>query len=351
MRGKGRVANLRNGSSGITPAYAGKSLCDQLGVQVRRDHPRLCGEKKHRTYIDSKVKGSPPPMRGKASGFRPLLPVTRITPAYAGKRYKPEKRQGCRQDHPRLCGEKRFAFQSRTQLRGSPPPMRGKVITTFGLPLSYRITPAYAGKSYRKPQILRMWQDHPRLCGEKKSQRRNKINFKGSPPPMRGKVMMRIPEGANVGITPAYAGKRDCGIFRCRCIWDHPRLCGEKATRQQRKVKKIGSPPPMRGKVPIHDTVFFHVGITPAYAGKSMELSSNIMVSKDHPRLCGEKASTKAWELWGTGSPPPMRGKGSSTAAYRTAQGITPAYAGKSESFNDILYTLRDHPRLCGEKV
>ena len=82
-----------------------------------------------------------------------------------------------------------------------------------------------------------------------------------------------------------------------------------------------------------------------------MELSSNIMVSKDHPRLCGEKASTKAWELWGTGSPPPMRGKGSSTAAYRTAQGITPAYAGKSESFNDILYTLRDHPRLCGEKV
>ena len=31
--------------------------------------------------------------------------------------------------------------------------------------------------------------------------------------------------------------------------------------------------------------------------------------------------------------------------------GITPAYAGKSESFNDILYTLRDHPRLCGEKV
>ena len=30
--------------------------------------------------------------------------------------------------------------------------------------------------------------------------------------------------------------------------------------------------------------------ITPAYAGKSMELSSNIMVLKDHPRLCGEKA-------------------------------------------------------------
>ena len=151
----------------ITPAYAGKSIQLSSYGQGDWDHPRLCGEKKHRTYIDSKVKGSPPPMRGKASGFRPLLPVTRITPAYAGKRYKPEKRQGCRQDHPRLCGEKRFAFQSRTQLRGSPPPMRGKVITTFGLPLSYRITPAYAGKSGLRSKVERNYGDHPRLCGEK----------------------------------------------------------------------------------------------------------------------------------------------------------------------------------------
>ena len=86
----------------------------------------------------------------------------------------------------------------------------------------------------------------------------------------------------------------------------------------------------MRGKEQMRGMSGIFYRITPAYAGKSMELSSNIMVSKDHPRLCGEKASTKAWELWGTGSPPPMRGKGSSTAAYRTAQGITPAYAGKS---------------------
>ena len=168
--------------------------------------------------------------------------------------------------------------------------MRGKGVDAYRFYKNRRITPAYAGKSDNKVGEIAEWEDHPRLCGEKDSPLLNSTLILGSPPPMRGKA----------------------------------------ATRQQRKVKKIGSPPPMRGKVPIHDTVFFHVGITPAYAGKSMELSSNIMVSKDHPRLCGEKASTKAWELWGTGSPPPMRGKGSSTAAYRTAQGITPAYAGKS---------------------
>ena len=168
--------------------------------------------------------------------------------------------------------------------------MRGKGVDAYRFYKNRRITPAYAGKSDNKVGEIAEWEDHPRLCGEKSVLVMRAESPLGSPPPMRGKA----------------------------------------ATRQQRKVKKIGSPPPMRGKVPIHDTVFFHVGITPAYAGKSMELSSNIMVSKDHPRLCGEKASTKAWELWGTGSPPPMRGK----AGYRSRNfltfRITPAYAGKS---------------------
>ena len=46
-----------------------------------------------------------------------------------------------------------------------------------------------------------------------------------------------------------------------------------------------------------------------------------------------------------------MRGKVSTSAKHTLSTGITPAYAGKSEPFNDILYTLRDHPRLCGEKI
>ena len=147
---------------------------------------------------------------------------------------------------------------------------------------------------------------------------------------MRGKELFPVALKLLLGITPAYAGKSLSKLKGSLKRGDHPRLCGEKAKNPVRYSCKLGSPPPMRGKVGNGLKSNFIHGITPAYAGKSMELSSNIMVSKDHPRLCGEKASTKAWELWGTGSPPPMRGKGSSTAAYRTAQGITPAYAGKS---------------------
>ena len=109
-----------------------------------------------------------------------------------------------------------------------------------------------------------------------------------------------------------------------------PRLFGEKQFGAPNPDVTQGSPPPMRGKDREPADTGCTDGITPAYAGKSSNTRHSFFPRWDHPRLCGEKASTKAWELWGTGSPPPMRGKGSSTAAYRTAQGITPAYAGKS---------------------
>ena len=50
--------------------------------------------------------------------------------------------------------------------------------------------------------------DHPRLCGEKGGTFKSVINGAGSPPPMRGKVITRDDEGTVMRITPAYAGKR-----------------------------------------------------------------------------------------------------------------------------------------------
>ena len=73
--------------------------------------------------------------------------VQRITPAYAGKRFQPDRLQVCRRDHPRLCGEKYRVGQIFQLALGSPPPMRGKVVDSVGQPIARRITPAYAGKS------------------------------------------------------------------------------------------------------------------------------------------------------------------------------------------------------------
>ena len=85
MRGKGVHAEPSAAVIGITPAYAGKSSC---GGQTRfpcRDHPRLCGEKLKRQIESKQLKGSPPPMRGKGMRTIKAFPDRRITPAYAGK--------------------------------------------------------------------------------------------------------------------------------------------------------------------------------------------------------------------------------------------------------------------------
>ena len=66
---------------------------------------------------------------------------------------------------------------------------------------------------------------------------------------MRGKdetISIYIDE---VGITPAYAGKRSVRDGVVVFVWDHPRLCGEKDNYILEAAFLSGSPPPMRGKV------------------------------------------------------------------------------------------------------
>ena len=71
---------------------------------------------------------------------------------------------------------------------------------------------------------------------------------------------------------------------------------------------------------------------------------------KDHPRLCGEKLDVENNAEAKAGSPPPMRGKGYTTAAESEENRITPAYAGKSTAAQCTGNHIEDHPRLCGEK-
>ncbi len=155
---------------------------------------------------------------------------------------------------------------------GSPPPMRGKAFSKANGNADLGITPAYAGK-VMNPKI------------RKEEQR----------------------------ITPAYAGKRLDRVFGWRGVRDHPRLCGEKFTGLTKyRVRK---------------------GITPAYAGKREMHIHSFRILWDHPRLCGEKAIKSASHSFIAGSPPPMRGKAASKPLTDTFSRITPAYAGKREAW------------------
>ena len=67
----------------------------------------------------------------------------------------------------------------------------------------------------------------------------------------------------------------------------------------------------MRGKVDSMYEVGFQSRITPAYAGKRLWRLVEAGSARDHPRLCGEKDLLVVQPC--------------------TADGITPAYAGKSD--------------------
>ena len=46
---------------------------------------------------------------------------------------------------------------------------------------------------------------------------------------MRGKGVPLLLVPVRLGITPAYAGKRELNVTPNRLLGDHPRLCGEKS--------------------------------------------------------------------------------------------------------------------------
>ena len=167
--------------------------------------------------------------------------------------------------------------------------MRGKVCHPHLKKPFPGITPACAGKRVSRFVFGILFQDHPRMCGEKRGP-------------------LHRPEGA-LWITPACAGKRGCADLTADAPRDHPRMCGEKMCQWRRSLKLGGSPPRMRGKVQ---------GLRPC-----------TLV---------------------TGSPPRMRGKDDPAHPVAAPAGITPAYAGKSCPFLRRTSPRRDHPRVCGEK-
>ena len=135
--------------------------------------------------------------------------------------------------------------------------MRGKEKFANTPDHCFRITPAYAGKSFPWSRKCCPVTDHPRLCGEKPASSSLVMFQPGSPPPMRGKEKARTRSTPRRRITPAYAGKS--------------------FERLGKKLCRVGSPPPMRGKVfPVPPQVLER-RITPAYAGKSQQNTSTTL--------------------------------------------------------------------------
>ena len=110
--------------------------------------------------------GSPPRVRGTASGKDIFSLPVRITPACAGNRLLRFGQCAAGRDHPRVCGEQ-FSGEDAHEVRvGSPPRVRGTESGAGMIGQGNRITPACAGNRWLHATYEPKRKDHPRVCGE-----------------------------------------------------------------------------------------------------------------------------------------------------------------------------------------
>ena len=192
----------------ITPACAGKTRHALIECFYPRDHPRVCGENSFERRQTLLYRGSPPRVRGKPCKMFGITYPLGITPACAGKTLSGIRNDRFCGDHPRVCGENPLVNDVREAVMGSPPRVRGKLLTSaFGW-LIVGITPACAGKTCQVWLMPAAHRDHPRVCGE----------------------------------NGTFARQSNVSEL------DHPRVCGENPYPKDLERYSTGSPPRVRGK-------------------------------------------------------------------------------------------------------
>ena len=173
--------------------------------------------------------------------------------------------------------------------------------------------------------------------------------FTGSSPRVRGKPPGRGVARAAMGLIPARAGKT-LQVSEPRMPSSaHPRACGENARRSGLTTADDGSSPRVRGKRPGGLLGRDPRGLIPARAGKTCPASCRSRPPSAHPRACGENYPQRPASHVVEGSSPRVRGKPARSVGPEPPSGLIPARAGKTSQPTHRRAASSAHPRACGE--
>ena len=251
----------------------------------------MCGEHLSRPLMMLAPAGSSPHVRGALSTPEVEFPARGIIPACAGSTAPTSCHLRRGRDHPRMCGE--HIVQSVTSIcaPGSSPHVRGAPTTQGIVGDTYGIIPACAGSTGRIYAGLQQAGDHPRMCGEHNPSDDSHVDASGSSPHVRGAPPVFRPPVSTLGIIPACAGSTAGLAERIVCCRDHPRMCGEHKEPEAQAFVKRGSSPHVRGAPSANAWTSSPRGIIPACAGSTQTRQTRHPKQWDHPRMCGEHAS------------------------------------------------------------
>ena len=166
----------------------------------------MCGEHLFTVAVAMFDAGSSPHVRGAREG--PSEPERHggIIPACAGSTSFAMSRLIHHRDHPRMCGEHRSQLRICAPVEGSSPHVRGARDALSRPRSPAGIIPACAGSTSTRPSWSARQRDHPRMCGEHVAADGQAVAFQGSSPHVRGAHTMQGTACSLLGIIPACAG-------------------------------------------------------------------------------------------------------------------------------------------------
>ncbi|PKU92721.1 hypothetical protein CQR47_0570 [Bifidobacterium thermophilum] len=268
----------------------------------------MCGEHFHDEIRSGRDEGSSPHVRGTPPQRGTEADPRRIIPACAGNTNTPRAWSLGSRDHPRMCGEHPSLIAALIAVLGSSPHVRGTLLLTLSVPSVTGIIPACAGNTAHRPNNTCCTRDHPRMCGEHAANAFVYASEKGSSPHVRGTPNDNTSVSMVSGIIPACAGNTANLIVIVRLFRDHPRMCGEHGANDIGRATGRGSSPHVRGTHFWPGPVSRAAGIIPACAGNTFQRFQPFSRDGDHPRMCGEHYRQRPSGLPGRGSSPHVRG-------------------------------------------
>ena len=229
-RGTHDVCLIDTPPSRFIPAYAGNARrrrCPSRPVSV---HPRIRGERSGNGKRLIRSIGSSPHTRGTRIPIPLPSPKIRFIPAYAGNANWLCAYWRTSSVHPRIRGERQFARQNTLYAKGSSPHTRGTPGTMRRQPYPVRFIPAYAGNATRPTRTSTSPTVHPRIRGERFWVKHSYSAFPGSSPHTRGTRAVHVRGFAGHRFIPAYAGNADPGPSGMTGHPVHPRMRGERTS-------------------------------------------------------------------------------------------------------------------------
>ncbi len=231
----------------------------------------------------------------------------------------------------------------------TPPLARGRLLPPADDAADLGNTPARAGKTISISIMVTTSRKHPRSRGEDFSRQRSVTAPEETPPLARGRRIRREHRVMSRRNTPARAGKTRWSGSAQASRWKHPRSRGEDLSIFGLTTPEKETPPLARGRPMSVNATHDCLGNTPARAGKTDARRSCRFPPGKHPRSRGEDWPRRQYRLRYPETPPLARGRLRQYRSDTRADGNTPARAGKTSGQSDLSIGSEKHPRSRGE--